>query len=443
MSQATSLQAAAPAAEMNADFRGFTRLAFGAIGVVFGGFGLWAALAPLDSAAIAPARVTVEGERKPIQHLEGGIVREILVRDGETVDEGQVLFRLQPTQAQANTDVLRKQIDQAMAQEARLLAERDGAPRITFPAALLARRDIPETMQAMADQERQFAERKGSQTTQLAILKARVEQTTREMGGAERRMKALETQLDSYNQELGGVSQLAERGYYPKNKLLGLQREKTRVEGDLGQVQADKARLEQSLAEAQLQVRQAEQRIVEEVTQQLADLRGRISESREKLGVAEDVLYRVEVRSPRKGVVLGVKVRSPGTVVTPGSMLAEVVPANEVLVLQARVSPLDVQNVAAGQSATIRFPGLSSRQTPTIFGRVDTVSADSLVDDATHESYFAARVLIDRAQIPEDVMRKIQPGMPAETLITTGERTALAYLIGPLYDTITKAMRER
>jgi HlyD family secretion protein len=425
------------------DFRSYARLGYIAVGLVFGAFGGWAAMAPLDSAAHAPARVAVDGDRKPIQHLEGGIVREILVRDAQMVEEGQVLFRLQPTQAQANTEALRKQIDQAMALEARLIAERDGAASVAFPMALTARRHVAEAAQAMSDQQRQFEERRRLNANQVAILKTRIDQTTRDLDGRERRLTALRQQAASFAQELESVTGLSQRGYYPRNKVLGLERERSRVEGEIGSAEGEMAKLREVLIETKLQVEQIDQRLNEEVNRELTDVRGRLGEARERLAIAEDVLYRVDVRSPRRGIVLGLKVQTAGMVVGPGAVLAEVVPADEQMVLSARVSPLDVQSVAIGQRAEIRFPGLSTRQAPTIFGEVRTVSADSLIDDVTREPYFSARVVMDRAQVPEAFLRTIVPGMPADVLITTGERTMLDYLIGPLRDAIGKAMRER
>lgn len=427
----------------SSDFSGYFKLGLGAVIIVFGVFGGWAALAPLDSATVASARVSVDGERKPIQHLEGGIVRDILVHDGETVEEGQVLFRLQPTQAQANTDLLRDQIDQATALEARLIAEYERVPKIAFPDGLMARRARSQTAAAMADQERQFSERRRTLDTQLAILRTRAEQTTRQMNGDKRRIEALEAQLSSYEQEIKSVKGLADKGYYPRNKLKGLERDRARVEGDLGGMQAEYAKSEQVLSEARLQIEGAQQRMVEEATQQLAEVRAKVADVRQKLAIAEDVLYRVDVRSPRRGIVFGVKVPSPGTVVGPGAMLAEIVPAEGALQLSARISPLDIQNVMVGQVAQVRFPGLSNRQTPALSGQVENVSADSITEPTTGETYFSARIAIDRSTFPAGLVSKMTPGVPAEVLISTGERTALAYLLGPLRDSLTTAMRER
>jgi HlyD family secretion protein len=429
--------------ETAGDYRRYACLGYGAIAVVFGGFGVWAAMAPLDSAAIAQARVAVETDRKPVQHLEGGIVQEILVKEAQHVEEGQVLFRLQPTQALANADLQRKQLDTALAIEARLVAEQDGASRITFPEAVVQRQALPETANAIADQKRQFAERARSLRNQIAILNARIEQSTREIEGRDSKKAALASQLASYATELERVSSLAAKGLYPQNRLLSLERERTRVAGELGTTDSEIARLREAIEEARHQIRQTQQHQLEEVAQQLAEVRGRISDVREKLTIAQDVLTRMEVRAPRRGIVQALKVHAVGAVVRPGDMLAEVVPEGDVLILAARVSPLDIQSVSGGLRAEVRFPAFSSLHPPTIFGQIESISAASVVDETTKEPYYLARVIIDLGTIAPQLSKRLVPGMPADVLISTGERTMLQYLLGPLRDALAKTMRER
>lgn len=429
--------------ETAGDYRRYACLGYGAIAVVFGGFGLWAAMAPLDSAAIAQARVAVETDRKPVQHLEGGIVQEILVKEAQHVEEGQVLFRLQPTQALANADLQRKQLDAALAIEARLVAEQEGASRIMFPEAVVQRQAVPETTNAIADQKRQFAERARSLRNQIAILNARIEQSTREIEGRDSKKAALASQLASYATELERVSSLAAKGLYPQNRLLSLERERTRVAGELGTTDSEIARLREAIEEARHQIRQTQQHQLEEVAQQLAEVRGRISDVREKLTIAQDVLTRMEVRAPRRGIVQALKVHAVGAVVRPGDMLAEVVPEGDVLILAARVSPLDIQSVSGGLRAEVRFPAFSSLHPPTIFGQIESISAASVVDETTKEPYYLARVIIDLGTIAPQLSKRLVPGMPADVLISTGERTMLQYLLGPLRDALARTMRER
>jgi HlyD family secretion protein len=430
-------------AEMEPDHRGFARFGYIAIAVVFGGFGLWATLAPLDSAAVAHAKVAAEGDRKPVQHLEGGIVREILVKEAQRVSEGQVLFRLQPTAAQASSDTLAKAIDMAMAQEARLMAESNNEAKISFPTELLARRSIPETAMAIADQTKQFSERRRSLESQTGVFRNRIEQTTKDMAGRKSRLEASKLMHKSIVEELALLEPLKAKGLTTNARILPQQRQKLQLEGDMGQLEADLGKLAETIEESSIQIRLAEQRLREEAQGQLAEVRGKLSELREKAGVARDVLARVEVRAPRDGIVQGIKVQSIGGVVKPGEAMAEVIPVDDLLVLSAQVSPMDIDSVHAGQKTEIKFPAFSRHTTPTIHGKLVSVSADSFMDEVSKQSFYRAKVVIEQGAIPDDLRRKLVPGMPADVLIIRGERTALTYLISPLRDAIWKTMRDR
>ncbi len=429
--------------DASSDHRAFAMLAATAISFVFGIFGTFAAIAPLDSAAVAPGRVAAESSTKTIQHLEGGIVREMLVKEAQAVKEGDVLFRLAPTQAQANADMIRKQLDGALALEARLSAERESAPSVIFPAEILARRSTPETAMAIADQERQFDERRASLKNQTMILRTRFEQTSNELSGLRRREKSLTDQITNLSSELASLTELREKGLYPKSKLMALQRQKAGLEGELGGMQGELARLADVQRETKLQISQLEQKFREEAGQQLAEVRARLSDIREKTRVADDVMNRIEVRAPQDGVVQGLKVHSAGAVIRPGETLAELVPTGDKLVMAVRVSPLDIDNVEPGQRAEVRLPGFAARGLKTILGKVERVGADVMLDDYTKEPYYMARVEVDPKTVPAEIQKRLQPGMPADVLITTGERTALQYLIGPLADLIAKSMREQ
>ena len=429
--------------ELDAGHGRYATLGFAAIAVVFGVLGTWSAFAPLDRAAIAQGQIAVVGSHKAVQHLEGGIVREILVHETQAVKEGDVLFRLQPVQALAGAEALRKQLDVAQATEARLVAEQNGAPAIAFPAALAARRSVPETAIALRDQERQFSERRRSLDNETGILKAGIEEKTQDIAGRTLQRATLTSQLASYNQEISGLTDLTAKGYYPRNKLLGIQRERDRLQGELAMTESGIARLNKSIDESRLQIQGVRQKLDTEIAQQLGETRARLSDIREKLTVAEDVLARVEVKAQRDGIVHDLKIHTVGAVVKPGETLAEIVPVADGLVVQAKVSPLDIESVAVGQKAEVRFANFSARETPIILGRVESVSPDSLTDELTRAPYFSAKVVIDQSTLPPDVARRIGPGMTADVLITTGERTVLAYLCAPLFNTLAKAFREK
>jgi HlyD family secretion protein len=248
---------------------------------------------------------------------------------------------------------------------------------------------------------------------------------------------------------MASVYPLVVKGYYARNRYLELQRNEQHVEGDLAIAESDIARLTKGVDEAKLQMQQTRYKFDQDVSNELNDVRGKLSDAREKILIAQDVLTRVDVRAPRSGTVFGVKVHGIGEVVKPGDTLAEIVPLGEGLMITARVSPNDIESVEIGQSAEVRFPNFSTRQASVITGKVVSLSPDTITDPAgtggqqQQQPYFTARVMIDYSMVPEEIARKIQPGMQAEVLVSTGERTALAYFIGPLKASFARAFREK
>ena len=422
--------------------KGYAYLGYFGIAIVFAAFGGFAWRAPLDSAAIAPGQVMAETATKPIQHLEGGIVREVLVKESTPVRKGDVLFRLEPTQARATSEMLMKQLDAATALEARLLAERDRAERISFPAALLERRHVSETAAAIADQRKRFDERRQMLDSETRILKARLAQAEKEHAGLTHQATSLKEQLENLNADIEDASTLLQRKLYRRSKYRALLRDRSRLEGQLGTNESELARAMEATNEARLQIEKIERKFVDDASQQLPDVRVRLSDLREKMTVASDVMSRIEVRAPQNGIVQGLKVHAAGAVVKPGEALAELVPTGDKLVMAARVSPLDIDNVTKGQRAEIRFPAFSSRRIPTILGNVETVAGDAMLDEYTREPYFLARVIVDTSTIPSEIHDRLVPGMPADVLIITGERTLLEYLLSPITDLLFKSMRE-
>jgi HlyD family type I secretion membrane fusion protein len=426
-----------------ADYRRYAMLGYVSIALVFGGFGIWASMAPLDRAAVASGQVAVESDHKAVQHLEGGIVLEILAKETQQVKAGAVLFRLQPTQAQANTDIFRKQMDAALTEEARLIAEQTNAATISFPASVLARRGVLETATAISDQERQFVERRSSLASQVNILNSQIAQQQQELAGRDRQRGSLAEQLASLTAQMNSVRPILDKGFYPRNKFLELDRERAKIEGDLGAAGADVARLGQLIQQSQLQIGQTQQKYQGDISQQLEKARAKLSDLREKLVIAEDVLRRIDVRAERDGIVMNMKVHTIGAVVKPGDTLAEIVPVGEGLNVMARVAPRDIESVMVGQKAEVRFPNFSSRQTPIILGRVESVSADSMIDDTTKQPYYSTKIVIDYGTLSPEIAQRILPGMQADVLISTGERTVLEYLVGPLMNSLAKTFREK
>ena len=406
--------------------------------VVLGG---WSAFARLDSAITAQGVVSAETNRKTVQHLEGGIVREILVREGQHVEAGQVLFRLDLTQPKAGYELQRNQLDSAIAQEARLVAERDGAEKITFPAELLDRKDDSNVKQAISDQEAQFQERGGSLKGQTQILESKIEQYNSEIEGLKQERNGTANQLKFVNEELVDVHYLFERQLTQKSRLMALEREKSRLEGLIGRSTADESKAQNGIGEALLQIRQLRQKFQEDVANSMLETRQKINDLREKTRVAKDVLSRVDVVSPTSGVAQNLRVFTTGGVVKPGEPMVDVVPEHDELIIQAHVQTQDTENLQPGMPAEIRFSSFHTRILPIIMGHVESVSRDRLTDEQTKQPYFLAQVVAD--DIPPTVKERLSAGMPADIIFPTGERTVLDYLVRPLKDRMRGVMREK
>jgi HlyD family secretion protein len=413
--------------------------------VAFFGLGGWAAIASIDGAVTAPGVVTVESKRQVIQHFEGGIMGEIRVREGDRVEEGQVLFRLDGTAAKANSDGIRANLDAALATEARLVAERDRASALAFPPELVARSSFPTAAAIMADQQAQFIDRKKALDGQLDILNNRIAQLRIEIEGLGRERRSAEQQLLFIKDELTGVTQLKERGLVAKSRVSALEREKARLDGLVGRNIADTAKARGNIDEMTMQIQQIQQQRAEEVGRQLVETRQKSNDLREQLKVASDVLERIEIRTPRDGMAQNVnpKIYAIGAVVRPGDTMLEVVPRNEQMIVDGRVSVLDIDRLQQGAEVEVRFPAFHSRTTPLMRGRLMSVSDDRLVDEASREPYYLARVAVQATDVPFEIKTRLRPGMAAEVVFNTGERTVLSYLLRPLVDALERAFRER
>lgn len=427
-----------------ADWRTLVRQAWFLIAVVFGLGGLWAAVARLDSGAIATGVLAAESSRKTVQHFEGGIVRQILVRDGDTVEKDELLVRLDDTQARAGVDTLRKQLAASLAEEARLVAERDGAAAVEYPAEVLAERQDLIVSRAMADQSAQFRDRRGNILGQVDILQARLAQAREEIAGTQREKDANEEQVQTIRQELEGLRMLLAKNLVQLPRVLSLEREQSRLKGAIGRAEADMAKAQQAMGETKLQISQIRQQFLESVSKDLPAVRKNIADIRERLKAQEDILRRVEIRAPQDGVVQSIKVFTVGGVVRPGEGLMDIAPLREELVVRAQINPMDVDSVTLGNRVEIRFPSFSTRKPPLFFGVLKRLSRDRIVDDSTQsrQAYFAAEISLDRDSIPPEFGDKLVSGMQADVIVTTGERTALQYLLNPLLERVGFGMRE-
>ncbi len=411
--------------------------------IFFGFFGAWAVLAPIDSAAIASGSVGVENNRRIVQHLEGGIVEEILVRDGSEVKQGQVLIRLAGTQPDAQLQLLQGQRIAALARAARLRAERDGNQGVNFPEELTSRGDDPRVQETMLGQLGIFEARRAAIEGQRQILGQRVAQFGEEIVGLQAQIRSADEQLRLIEDELADLQTLFDKGLTPKSRLLALQRRRAEIQGQRGQNLSAIARAKQSIAEAEIRILELRTEQVNEVVAELREVETQLLDLQERLRAAEDVQLRTEVISPSDGIVVDMQVHTPGAVIQPGQRVLDVVPGDAKLVIEARVNPTDVDVVRAGLSAQVRLVAFNQRVTPTVEGTVSWISADRLTDEATGESYFTAQIELDDPNDPRLEGLKLLPGMPAEVLIRTGERTLVQYLVSPVQQSFTRSLREQ
>lgn len=426
-----------------------------ALVVVFvGGFGWWAVVAPLESAAIAPGVIEVQSSRKTIQHLEGGIIGQILVQDGQFVEAGQPLIQLADTRPRTSLASLRSQYLDAIAREARLIAERDAADNVTYPTELLEQRDDPAVRQIMAGQDQIFGTRRSLFQSRSGLIQESIARVQEEIAGLQAQLLSARQQRDLIDQEIADVVVLYEQGYARKPRLLALKRELAQLEGRIGETEAQIAQAQKAIAESELNLVTLQNDTQDEIATALRDTQVQVSQLREQLEAARDVMARTEIRAPEAGIVTALRVRTPGGVISPGEPLMDLVPAEDRLVIKAQVRPDDIDRVHAGLMAQVRLTPFKQRLLPPLEGRVAYVSADHLVDERSGQAYYAATIEIEDAAFEYDGSAltgkvtgliggaQIVPGMPAEVMIKTGETTVALYALAPILDSFNRAFRE-
>lgn len=419
-------------------------LLFGLVAIVLGlgGFTTWAAVAPLHSAVIAPGTVAVHSKRKQIQHLEGGIVESILVRDGDRVAPGDILLRLDETRARASLAILRSEHDSALASEARLLAERDDLAEIVFPEDLVARATEAGPAALIAGQDALFQARRISMAGEVEILEQRIHQLGEQADGLQAQVAAQVRQIDLIADELAGLQQLFEKGHAPRTRILALQREEAELQGERGELLASIARTKTAAGETKMEIIQLEREFREAVIAELREVQQQLFDLAERIAAAEHVVQHIDVRAPVGGKVVGLGVHTVGGVIRAGDTILEIVPEEDRLVVLAQVQPLDIDNLVVGQEADVRITAFKQRSAPTLAGQLAYVSADAITDSRSGESFFQARIEIPAEQVARLDGKRLQPGMPAEVIVKTGARTALEYLVQPILDSADRAWRE-
>ncbi|MBV9523308.1 MAG: HlyD family type I secretion periplasmic adaptor subunit [Alphaproteobacteria bacterium] len=404
---------------------------------------IWAVYAPLENAAHASGVVAVESNRKRVQHLEGGIIGAILVHDGEHVSAGQTLIRLDDTKPRTTLAALQGELWDALAREARLIAERDGAEAPQYPESLMSHAEEPAVAQVILGQNKIFQTRRTLQLSKTELIKKKIAQTDQEIVGLRAQEVAAQRRIGLINEEIGGVRQLFEKGLAPKPRLLSLQRDLADIEGRRGDTVAQIARAQQTIAEAQVTILNQENDTQNEVAEQLRDTQKKMHELREQIQEATDVLARIEIRAPEEGIVTDLHVHTPGGVITAGEALLDLVPPRDRLIVEAQLRPEDIDVVRPGLPAQIRLTPFKQRRTAPVEGTVQYVSADRLVDKHTNQPYYAAKIAVDEEKLKEAVGIEMIPGMPAEVMIKTGETTVALYALSPVLDSFHRAFHEK
>jgi len=409
----------------------------------FGGFLTWAFLAPLDEGVVAPGEVTVVSYKKTIQHQYGGTIKEILVKEGDHVKEGQILIRLNDTQPKANLANVRSQYYQALVLEDRLLAERSGAAAIDFPKEVVALSNDPGIAEQIRTQQELFNARRGALKSEINILKENIEG----MSEYVRRLKELQLsrakQMKLLTGELKSLRELSDEGYYPRTKILETERVLAELSGKRSEDLGNIARSKKAISEYKLTIVRRQQEFMQDVETNLSVVQTKLTALKDQYAATLDVLEKTEIKAPENGTVVGLAVHTPGGVIMPGNPLMNIVPANEELIVEAKVMTTDRNRVRENLKVNLRFTSFNIKKTPVIDGEVALVSADRFTDPATNIPFYLCRIRITEEGIRKLGDRKLQPGMPVQVVIKTGERTLMDYLVKPLIDRVSVSLKER
>lgn len=407
----------------------------------------WAAFAPLDAGAYAPGQITVSGSRQAVQHREGGTITALSVAEGDTVTRGQILVSLDTSELTAGERSLTGQVFALLAQRARMIAERDDLRAIPVPPEFngLDPEDAALAQEAMRLQRLQFGARDSGRSTRVGILGQRIEQLSKQIEGLNRQVESNIEQRRLIGEELDGMRSLAARGFAPENRVRALERTAAALDGENGALRAQIAQANEAIGETRLQMSGVTTERDEDVADQLRQAEIQLNDLRPRRAAIVDQIQRSKIRAPVDGRVVGLSAHTVGGVVAPGQILMEIVPDEANLVISARVSPVDADNIRVGQDAQVRFSAIHDRAVPIIHGRLTRISADSFVDEQSGRSYFTAEIRVPPAQMAllGPAAQTVGPGLPVEVIVPLRKRTALDYLLEPLAHTLWRSGREQ
>jgi HlyD family secretion protein len=407
-----------------------------------GGVGAAAAYAEIGGAVLGSGMVIVQGRAKHVQHRDGGIIGEIIVSEGQKVEAGQLLFRLDDTVAKASLGIVDTQLEQLLAQEARLLAEQaGGAVAIQFPSDLTESPD-PRAKLVMKGQEELYVSRRATRDGQKAQLAEQVGQFEEKAAALEAERAAVADNVELLKEQLADAAHLHKKNLLVDSQLISIRRENASLLGNMASLAAEIAEARQAISHAKLQLAQVDEQFYESVLVELDEKQTEIAKLREERIAAMDRLQRLDIHAPISGYLHQLEVHTIGGIVAPGDRLVSIIPADDELIVEAKIAPNDVDQVAPSQEARLRLTGLDRRTTPELYADVMDVAADLTTDQQTGVSYYVARLRIDEEDIEKVGAENLRPGMPVEVFVSTGTRSILSYLIKPIADQIQHAMRE-
>lgn len=429
--------------ELQTDTRPAIRLGFWVLVVGFGLFLLWAAFAPLDEGVSAPATVSIETRRKTVQHMQGGVVQKVAVKEGAEVKAGDLLIALDDATVRATYEAVRQNYIGQRAFESRLIAEVAGAPGITFHPDLMNDKD-PLALQHRTVQTQLFNARRAAQAAEIAAARQAIVGLEGQQVGQVQMLESRRAQAAIQSRQLDNVRELANEGYAPRNQALQLEQAQADLRANLAEMQTSLQRIQSTIAETRLRIAQREQEYVKEVSGQLADVRREVQANGERMAALSADLARTQIKAPVDGQVIGLMIGGKGGVVTPGQRLMDIVPQGESLLLDARVPPNVIDRVKTGEPVEVRFSAFANAPQLVVHGKVVSLSGDAVTEAVGNGAitYYLARVELTPEGRKALGQRILQPGMVAEVLIKTGERSLLTYLLHPLLKRVAAAMTE-
>ena len=388
-------------------------------------------------------KVVLDNNKKTIQHLEGGIVDTIFVREGDFVEAGQKLIKLDETTAKARYELLRKQFITTQAQEARLIAERDGLDELVFPDDLIEQESTDATVaEGLDSQRRIFSSRQNSVGGRISILNQQREQLKEEIAGLRSQSTSATRQIGLLNKEIRAIAQLVAERNAPRSRLLSLQRQLAGISGQRGEYRSQISRAQQRIGETEIEINNVKNNFLNEVVAELKETQVALSDLEERIRASQDTFNRINILAPVAGTITDLLVHTEGGVIKPGDKIADIIPADDKLIVEAQVQPQDIDVVRKGLEASVRLSAYKARFVPPITGTVEQVSADRFDDPQMGTSYYKARIVVDGDEIKALEEVELYPGMPTDVLIVTGTRTFLSYLFDPIRDSFSKSFRE-